>query len=150
MCAGLGATGDGLVQCRADEASAAEYVAAWFGFNGFVSNGAIDMEQVQLMASLDYDDPLSVEHGAADPLSSGEPEIDPTTGEAVEGAFQSPAQLAMTCLGSSNDWLKLHDCLAQNGAPGGPGAFPPDPVTGDAEPGTGDAGPSGPPGNEGQ
>jgi hypothetical protein len=125
MCASLGATGDGLAQCRADESEAADYVGAWLGYNGFIVNGAIAMDQIQLMATLDYDDPLSVAHGTADPLSAGDPDVDPTTGQAADGAFQSPAQLALFCLGDSHDWLKLHDCLAQAGAPGGPGELAP-------------------------
>src|SRR5262245_14744749 len=58
MCAALGAgEGDVLKQCQADEAAAGEYVVAWMGLNGFLSNGAIDVGQIQFMSELDESDP---------------------------------------------------------------------------------------------
>src|SRR6185295_18325245 len=54
MCAASGsAAGDALKQCQADESSAGEYVIAWMGLNGFIADGAIALDQIQLLASLD-------------------------------------------------------------------------------------------------
>ena len=44
----------------------------------------------------------------------GYPDIDPVTGTPVGGAFGSPAQLALYCLGSTADWMRMHECISQN------------------------------------
>jgi hypothetical protein len=113
MCKTLGAAeGDPLKQCQADENAAAEFVIAWMGFNGFLSEGGIDLQQIQFTASLDQTDPLLP--ADSDPSVGGSPDIDPVTGTPVGGAFGSPAQLALYCLGSTADWMRMHECISQN------------------------------------
>jgi hypothetical protein len=113
MCATLGAgAGDALKQCQNDENAAAEYVIAWMGLNNFIANGSIDVAQIQLIASLDPSDPLAAPQ--FDPSVGGSPYVDPTTGAPTDGQFQSPAQIALYCLGMSPDWLMMHDCISQN------------------------------------
>ena len=138
MCAASGlAAGDALKQCQADESSAGEYVIAWMGLNGFIADGAIALDQIQLLASLDGDsfgldaglDPsLGGDPSLSDPSLGGDPSLlgDPTLGDSVIGGvtdpltgetsplFQSPAQLALYCLSQSDDWIKMHDCISEN------------------------------------
>ena len=112
MCKAQGAgDGDVLKQCQSDENAAAEFVIAWMGFNGFLDGGGIDLQQIQYTASLDRTDPLA--DASTDPSVGGSPSVDPITGES-SGTFGSPAQLALYCLGSSNDWMKMHECISQN------------------------------------
>ena len=106
MCAARGVTGADLEQCRSDEASAEEYVAAWMGLYGFLGAGGIDTDQIQLQASLGDNDPLSP-HPELDP--TGIPGLDVSADQ-----FQSPAQVAIYCLARLDDWMQLHDCLAEN------------------------------------
>src|SRR5215510_7430087 len=71
MCAVLGATDpQSLMDCQALESSAGEYVIAWMGLNGFIQNGGIDLQQIQLTASLD-------DTNAVDPALTFDPTIDP-------------------------------------------------------------------------
>jgi hypothetical protein len=113
MCKALGAAdGDVLAQCQTDENAAAEFVIAWMGFNGFLDGNGIDLQQIQFTASLDQTDPLLP--ADSDPSVGGSPDVDPVTGQPYGGAFGSPAQLALYCLGSSNDWMKMHECISQN------------------------------------
>jgi len=123
MCAAAGATAENMDQCKFDEQTAAEFVIAWMGLNGFIVNGTIDLEQIQLVAELGSDatspltdpdpsflDPsLGGDPNAGDPFA--EPNIDPATGLPVTETFESPAQIAMLCLSQSNDWLSMHDCI---------------------------------------
>jgi len=132
MCATLGATpGDALKQCQAAESAAGEFVVAWMGLNGFMGNGGIDIEQIQLLASLDSSDPFAPDSSlgldpslSGDPSQLGDPSLgsgdtilggvtDPLTGESTP-LFQSAAQLALFCLGESSDWTKLNECISQN------------------------------------
>jgi hypothetical protein len=125
MCKAAGATADNLVSCKNDESAAAEFVIAWMGLHGFVANGNIDMGQIQLAADLGTDpaSPLTnPDVSLADPSLGGdpnaaetgaEPNIDPATGLPVTESFDSPAQIAMFCLGDSMDWLQLHDCISR-------------------------------------
>jgi len=133
MCAGLGATqGDALKQCQTDESAAGEFVIAWMGLNGFIADGAISIDQIQLLASLDSD-PLGLDSSAgADPALSGDPSLgldalsDPSVTDPVFGnlgdpfatdtssTFSSAAELALFCLGQSQDWLRMHDCISEN------------------------------------
>jgi hypothetical protein len=113
MCAARGAVGADLEQCRSDESAAQEYVGAWMGLYGFLNAGGIDAGQIQLEASLDDNDPLS-----------SHPELDPTSVPGLDVSpdeFQSPAQVAFFCLARTDDWLLLHDCLAQNDPDAGQG-----------------------------
>jgi len=128
MCTTLGATAaDALKQCQADESAAGEFVVAWMGLNGFMGNGGIDIEQIQLLASLDSSDPFAPDSSLGlDPSLGGDPTLgggsgdtllggvtDPLTGESTP-LFQSAAQLALFCLGESADWTKLHECISEN------------------------------------
>ncbi len=128
MCNAAGVTGADLQQCVGDETSAAEFVGAWLELNGFISNGRIDLEQIQLQAELasadqginppagDPLDPLASDPAAdltQDALPSS-PDADPLAPPAG-GEAMPPAQVAMLCLSTaSDDWLKMHDCIAQN------------------------------------
>ena len=125
MCKAAGATSDNLASCKSDESAAAEFVIAWMGLHGFVANGNIDMSQIQLAADLGTDpaSPLTnPDVSLADPSLGGdpnaaetgaEPNIDPATGLPVTESFESPAQIAIVCLGDSMDWLQLHDCISR-------------------------------------
>ena len=132
MCAAVGAAaGDALKQCQADESAAGEYVIAWMGLNGFIADGAIALDQIQLLADLDGDsfglDPSS-DPSLTDPSLGGDPSLlgDPALGDPVLGGvtdpftgdtsplFRSLAQLALFCLGQSEDWVKMHDCISEN------------------------------------
>jgi len=132
MCTTLGAAaGDALKQCQAAESAAGEFVVAWMGLNGFMGNGGIDIEQIQLLASLDSSDPFAPDSSlgldpslSGDPSQLGDPSLgsgdtilggvtDPLTGESTP-LFQSAAQLALFCLGESSDWTKLNECISQN------------------------------------
>ena len=134
MCTTLGAAaGDELKQCQADESAAGEFVVAWMGLNGFMGNGGIDIEQIQLLASLDSSDPFAPDSSlgldpslGGDPSQLGDPTLGGGSGDTILGGvtdpltgvetplFQSPAQLALFCLGESSDWTKLHECISQN------------------------------------
>jgi hypothetical protein len=107
-----------LKQCQADENAAGEFVIAWMSYNNFIVNGAISLDQIQLIASLDDSSPLG-DPGAdpsngldlgGDPLASG---ADPFTGS-PSSFLQSPAQLALYCLQMSGDWVTMHDCISSN------------------------------------
>jgi hypothetical protein len=127
MCKAQGATSANMADCQNDEQAAAEFVIAWMGLNGFLTNGTIDIEQIQLAASLaDSEGASGV--GLNDPSLSGDPSlggdpadadptagpnIDPATGFPVTENFDSPAQIAMSCMSSSDDWLKMHDCISR-------------------------------------
>lgn len=129
MCKGAGAAPADMAGCISDETSAAEFVGAWLDLNGFITNGRIDTDQIQLSAELDAADdqglagPSSVDPLNSDPLSVPEPA---DTGLATPGADNalpgtgatsnsSPAQVALLCLQTAaDDWLKMHDCIAQN------------------------------------
>ena len=111
-----------MMDCQALESSAGEFVIAWMGLNGFILNGGIDIQQIQLIAELDDAsavDPSStfdptIDPGlaldplldpnfdpSADPLLDSLPALggitDPNTGETLP-VFASPAQLALFCL----------------------------------------------------
>jgi hypothetical protein len=144
MCATSGpANSDTFKQCQADETASQEFVVAWMGFNGFLANGNIDLEQLQLQANLGGSDPFGLSSAtdpslggdpslAGDPSLGGDPSlsdpslggltggsatlggaVDPVTG-AESPTFQSTAELALYCLSESTDWTKLHDCIAEN------------------------------------
>jgi hypothetical protein len=140
MCAAAGPAGsDSFKQCQTDESAAGEFVIAWMGLNGFLANGAIDLEQIQLQASLGGNDPFGLSSSTAGDLNfGGDPSLDPGLGgdpslggfpgsvdgqlggvvDPVTGAetpvFSSPAELALFCLSESTDWMKMHDCIAEN------------------------------------
>jgi hypothetical protein len=139
MCLALGAADpQSMMDCQALESSAGEFVIAWMGLNGFILNGGIDIQQIQLIAELDDAntvDPLStfdptIDPGlaldpsldpnfdpTADPLLDSLPALggvtDPNTGE-TSPVFASPAQLALFCLTGAVDWLSLQDCISMN------------------------------------
>jgi hypothetical protein len=143
MCLALGAADpQSMMECQALEASAGEFVIAWMGLNGFILNGGIDIQQIQLIAELDdanavdpaltfdptIDPGLALDPSldpaldpnfdpAADPLLDGLPALggvtDPNTGE-TSPVFASPAQLALFCLTGAVDWLSLQDCISMN------------------------------------
>ena len=120
MCKAAGATADTMASCREQENAAGEFVIAWMGYNGFIVNGGIDMQQIQLAAELGPDatqpltgaDPLP--DPSADPTAGLEPNIDPATGLAADQSFETPAQIAMYCMSGPMDWLQLHDCISRN------------------------------------
>jgi hypothetical protein len=139
MCVSLGASDpQSLMDCQALESSAGEFVIAWMGLNGFILNGGIDIQQIQLVASLDESnavDPTQTFDPTIDPglgLDPGldlglDPGLDPTldsdstlggvtdpnTGE-TSPVFGSPAQLALFCLSGAVDWTTLQDCIGMN------------------------------------
>ena len=125
MCTAAGVSSAELQGCISDENSAAEFVGAWLDLNGFLTDGRIDMEQIQLSAQLDAADPDPDATPAADPLSDRGPAADPTLSADPVDSFSdagpggdnsgSPAQVALFCLNSaSDDWLKMHDCISRN------------------------------------
>lgn len=130
MCKAAGAGAADMAGCISDETSAAEFVGAWLELNGFITNGRIDTDQIQLSAQLDSADdpglvggPSSVDPLDADPLSppipSGSGLAAPDTDNALPGtgatSSSTPAQVALLCLQTAaDDWLKMHDCIAQN------------------------------------
>src|SRR5438105_1125276 len=67
MCKAAGVSSAGMAACTDDENSAAEFVGAWLGLNGFLTNGRIDIEQIQLAAELSAADP-GIDPPAGDPL----------------------------------------------------------------------------------
>ena len=125
MCKAAGATAENMASCQNDENAAAEFVIAWMGLNGFLTNGAIDLGQIQLAAELGSDaaSPLTNPDPSLDPSFGGdpslsdpslaEPNIDPATGLPVDQNFDSPAGIAMYCLSNSMDWLQMHDCVSR-------------------------------------
>jgi hypothetical protein len=125
MCKTAGATAANMAACRDEENQAGEFVIAWMGLNGFITNGAIDVSQIQLAAELggnpaspltgpdpSLDPSLGGDPSLGDP-SGGEPNIDPATGLPVDQSFDSPAGIAMYCLSNSMDWLQMHDCISR-------------------------------------
>jgi hypothetical protein len=136
MCRAAGATSANMASCQSEENQAAEFVIAWMGLNGFITDGAIDIGQIQLAAELGTDaasplsnpdpslfdpslggDPSLADPSLADPSladpSLAEPNIDPQTGLPVDQSFDTPAGIAMYCLSSSMDWLQMHDCISR-------------------------------------
>lgn len=132
MCKTAGATASKMAACRDEENQAAEFVVAWMGLNGFITNGAIDVSQIELNAELGAGaaSPLSGSDPSLDPslggdtslggdpgfgadTSAAEPNIDPATGLVVDQSFDSPAGIAMYCLSNSMDWLQMHDCISR-------------------------------------
>jgi hypothetical protein len=97
------------------------------GLNGFITDGVIDVQQIELSAELgpDASSPLigpdpSVGDPGLDPSldpSAGDPTadlgVDPQTGLPLDQTFESPAQIAQFCLGTSMDWLQMHDCISK-------------------------------------
>jgi hypothetical protein len=130
MCKAAGAGAADMADCVSEETSAAEFVGAWLELNGFITNGRIDLEQIQLSAELDAADdpglvggPSSVDPRDADPLSTVDPADSglaaPDADNALPGtptsSSSSPAQIALLCLqNAADDWLKMHDCIAHN------------------------------------
>jgi hypothetical protein len=124
MCKAAGATADNMASCQSEENAAAEFVIAWMGLNAFLTNGSIDIGQIQLAAELGPDaaspltnpDPSLVDPGLGDPSlgdPSAEPNIDPATGLPVDQSFDTPAEIALYCLSNSMDWLQMHDCISR-------------------------------------
>ena len=130
MCKAAGADASNRADCVSDETSAAEFVGAWLELNGFITNGQIDTDQIQLSAELDSANdpglvggPQSVDPLDADPLSPPVPSdsglATPDTDDVLPGteatSSSSPAQVALLCLQTAaDDWLKMHDCIAHN------------------------------------
>ena len=124
MCAAAGVSAAEKPACISDETSAAEFVGAWLDLNGFLVNGRIDLEQIQLSAQLDAADPDLDAPGAADPSASPDlaldaglanDPVDPLAESGPGNSPGSPAQVALLCLGSAaDDWLKMHDCISRN------------------------------------
>src|SRR5512142_2783920 len=127
MCKAAGATAAYMQSCTNDETSAAEFVGAWMEFNGFLTDGRINIEQIQLQAELAAADP-SINQPSGDPLdplADPSPDGDPAQG-LVAPADADPlappadqpmpaAQVALYCLSSAaDDWLKMHDCITHN------------------------------------
>ena len=127
MCKAAGATSANMAACQNDENAAAEFVTAWMGLNGFIMNGTIDVSAIEFAAELGADagspltnpDPSLADPGldpGIDP-SGGDPTVDlgadPQTGLPLDQSFESPAQIAQFCLGSSMDWLQMHDCISK-------------------------------------
>jgi len=127
MCQAVGATSANMADCQNDESQAAEFVIAWMGLNGFLNNGNIDVDQINLAAELgpnptspltggldpntDADQPPDPALLGADPAS--DPGLDPATGLPLDQTFDSPAQIAMFCMSQSMDWLQMHDCISR-------------------------------------
>ncbi len=130
MCKAAGAGPADMADCVSDETSAAEFVGAWLELNGFITNGRIDTDQIQLSAELDSANdpglvggPSSVDPLDADPFN---PPVAPDSGLAAPdtdnvppgtetASNSSPAQIALLCLQTAaDDWLKMHDCIAHN------------------------------------
>src|SRR5579864_5805913 len=87
MCKAAGATGSNKESCVNDETSAAEFVGAWMQYNGFLTDGRIDIQQIQLQAELSAAD-TNIDPPAGDPLdplSDPSPDADP-----AQGLVQSP------------------------------------------------------------
>ena len=126
LCKGLGAAeGEALKACAFEENSAAEFVIAWMGLNGFLANGVIDMGAIQLAADLgpNATNPLSDPDASLDPsagldptaaLPNSDADLDPATGLPLDQTFQSPAEIAMFCLSNAADWVQIHDCISRN------------------------------------
>jgi hypothetical protein len=128
MCRSRGATeGEALKQCEADENAAGEFVIAWMGYNNFIVEGAISLDQIQAIASLDDASPLgdlSADPSlgndlGGDPLGQGDVSSGITSGTdsltgTPSGFLQSPAQLALYCLQMSGDWITMSDCISTN------------------------------------
>jgi hypothetical protein len=113
-----------IESCKNDENSAAEFVIAWMGLNGFLTNGGIDMGAIELAAELGPDaaNPLSDPDPTLDPsagldptlaLPNSDADLDPFTGLPADQTFQTPAEIAMFCLSNAMDWLEIHDCISR-------------------------------------
>ena len=66
------------------------------GLNGFILNGGIDIEQIQVIANLD-------DANAVDPAQTFDPTIDPVsglTGDVLDPSFD-PRWRAIACLAAS-------------------------------------------------
>ena len=127
MCKAAGATSANMASCQNDENAAGEFVIAWMGLNGFITNGEIDVSAIEFAAELGPDalSPLTnSDPGLGDPSldpsldpSGGDPNaefgVDPQTGLPLDQSFDSPAQIAQYCLGTSMDWLQMHDCISK-------------------------------------
>jgi hypothetical protein len=122
MCKAAGVRSADMAACISDETSAQEFVGAWLGLNGFLANGRIDIEQIQLAAEQAAADP-GIDPPAGDPFADGlAPESplptdpnDPLTVPTASDHSPVPAQIAQYCLVTAgDDWLKLHDCIAHN------------------------------------
>jgi hypothetical protein len=125
MCKAQGmAAGAPMESCKTDENSSAEFVIAWMGLNGFLTNGGIDMGAIQLAADLGPDaaNPLSDPDPNLDPsagldptlaLPNSDADLDPFTGLPADQTFQTPAEIAMFCLSNATDWLEIHDCISR-------------------------------------
>src|SRR5262249_60707822 len=50
MCTAAGATSANMADCQNDENGAPEFVIAWSGPNGFITDGVIDVHRVELCA----------------------------------------------------------------------------------------------------
>ena len=127
MCKAAGATAANRESCVNDETSAAEFVGAWMQYNGFLTDGRIDIQQIQLQAELSASD-HTIDPPAGDPTGSARrcfagcrsctgPR--PVRGCRSAGALgrqkMPPAQVALYCLtAAADDWLKMHDCITQN------------------------------------
>jgi hypothetical protein len=107
MCQRQGATAANMADCRNEENQAGEFVIAWMGLHGFLTNGVIDPAQIEYAGEVAEDaTPPDVDPDA-------EPNIDPATGQPVDQEFASTPELAMYCLSNSMDWLQLHDCISR-------------------------------------
>ena len=127
MCKAAGATSANMAACQNDENAAAEFVIAWMGLNGFVNDGTIDVSAIEFAAELGGDptSPLNnPDQSLLDPSldpgldpSGGDPTselgIDPQTGLPLDQTFETPAQVAQFCLGTSMDWVQMHDCISK-------------------------------------
>ena len=127
MCKAAGAGAAEMASCVSDETSAAEFVGAWLELNGFLANGRIDVEQIQLAAEVDASDQatataVSGDPADPDPLGSGDasdsalsPDVPSPLADTPAASRNSPAQIALLCLTTAgDDWLKMHDCIAHN------------------------------------
>ena len=93
----------------------------------FLTDGRIDIQQIQLQAELSAADP-TIDPPAGDPLdplADPSPDADPAQGlvpspdaDPLAPAARlkmPPAQVALYCLtAAADDWLKMHDCITQN------------------------------------
>jgi hypothetical protein len=127
MCKAVGATSANMAACQNDENAAAEFVVAWMGLNGFIVNGSIDVSAIEFAAELGPDASsalISPDPSLLDPSldpsldpTGGDPTadlgIDPQTGLPLDQTFETPAQIAQFCLGTSMDWLQMHDCISK-------------------------------------
>jgi hypothetical protein len=105
MCVSLGAIDpQSQMDCQALESSAGEYVIAWMSLNGFILDGGIDIEQIQLIANLDDSnsvdpsltfDPTIDDSNSVDPSLTFDPTIDPGLGLNVDPGFDTDLDAAL-------------------------------------------------------